>query len=314
MLTTYTLSVQTGRQASSRPSGDDKWLKLIDPTAEEMAAAAGEAGVAEKYLQHAFDDAVAPRVLMGDNCLVAVVSTPILKTPDLYDTAPIGIILAPRHVITLCRDEAVSPVDAAELEAWNVNGRSHFFLKILHRIAELFLENIVLIRRRTDEIEELLRYSMENKELFQLLDLEKGLTYFTAALRANVIVLESVLRLMTAPKVQQLLTIQNNEEDLLESVIIDNKKALQLAETYSEIMGSLMDAFSSVVAYNLNRVIKFLASITLLIAVPTMVSSFWSMTLVVPWQKSPWGFWLVMAVSLAATAAGWLFLRKKKML
>lgn len=144
-------------------------------------------------------------------------------------------------------------------------------------------------------------------------NLEKGLTYFTAALRGNVIVAETILRMRSDPQMRYLLEMHEEDEDVLESVIIENKRALELAQTYSEIMSSMMDAFSSVINNNLNLIMKFLASVTILLAIPTMISSFWSMTLKVPWQGTETGFWIVLMLALITSSAMGIILRKKGM-
>jgi magnesium transporter len=100
---------------------------------------------------------------------------------------------------------------------------------------------------------------------------------------------------------------------VLESVIIENKRALELVQTYSDILSSMMDAFSSVINNNLNQMMKFLASVTIILATPTMISSFWSMSLIVPWQGTVIGFWIVLFLALGASGVVAIILRKKGM-
>ena len=155
---------------------------------------------------------------------------------------------------------------------------------------------------------------MNNAEVFQLLDMEKGLTYFTAALRTNGIVLDRLLRLRKSGNLKHLLPLFEEDEDILEDTIIENRQALEMVQMYSDILSGMMDAFTSVISNNLNQVMKFLASITILIAVPTMISSFWGMNVGVPFMGEPIGFGFVVGLSLLLTGITWLILWRKKMI
>lgn len=290
-------------------------IELIAPGEEELRAVAEATRLDKSCFQAMEAGDGCPRVIAGERRITAIVEVPVVKERR-FDTILLTIVLTPDYLITACK-EPLSVISEAELGEGSLDSHSLSgqFFTILHRIDRQFLRHIHYIRKRSDEIEQQLRTSLENKELFQLLDFEKGLTYFTAALRANVIVLESLLRLRADPHLQRLLETSQTvtADDMLETVIIENKRALQLAEVYTQIMGSMMDAFSSVIAHNLNRVIKFLASITVLISIPTVISSFWSMSMAVPWQRSEGGFLYVLALSFTAMGAGWLFLKKRNM-
>lgn len=291
-------------------------IELAAPDEEELRAVTAATGLDKSCFQSMEAGDGCPRVIAGDRRIIAFVEVPVIRDSDRFDTVLLTIVLTPDYLVTACKETLPVLSEAeAEDDAFSSRGLSGQFFTILHRIDRQFLRHIHYIRRRSDEIEQQLRSSLENKELFQLLDFEKGLTYFTAALRANVIVLESLLRLRADPHLQRLLETPaaTAADDMLETVIIENKRALQLAEVYTQIMGSMMDAFSSVIAHNLNRVIKFLASITVLISIPTVISSFWSMSMAVPWQKSEGGFLYVLGLSLSAMGAGWLFLKKRNM-
>ncbi|HWR30020.1 MAG TPA: magnesium transporter CorA family protein, partial [Negativicutes bacterium] len=170
------------------------------------------------------------------------------------------------------------------------------------------------INRQTDEIERHLRKSMNNAEVFQLFDMEKGLTYFTAALRTNGIVLDRLLRLRKSGNLQHLIPMFEEDEDILEDAIIENRQALEMVQMYSDILSGMMDAFTSVISNNLNQVMKFLASITILISIPTMISSFWGMNVAVPYLGQAAGFWVVLVLSLILTSFTWFILWRKKML
>lgn len=291
------------------------WVKLTNPTNEEIQQTSASANIPDYFFRFAIDEDDCPRIILAKNCILAIIHVPIFYGTDRYETSPLSIILTPELTVTISDNliEILPDNNASNRFSFDTAKRTQFFFQILYHADTVFLKSIRHIRKRTDEIELHLRKSTNNQEVFQLLDLEKGLTYFTAALRGNVIVAETILRMRSDPQMRYLLQMHEEDEDVLESVIIENKRALELAQTYSEILSNMMDAFSSVINNNLNHIMKFLASVTILLAIPTMVSSFWSMSLVVPWQGTAAGFWIVLLIALITSGAVGLLLRKKGM-
>ena len=293
------------------------WIRMVNPTPDEIHTISLATGVPEDFLRAALDEEERSRIEIEDNCLLVLTNFPMLRGPDMYDTLPLGIILTPDQVITVSLEETeILPGNIAGPGApayYNTGKRTRFLFQILYKTAKVFLRYIHQINRQTDEIERHLRKSMNNAEVFQLLDMEKGLTYFTAALRANGLVLERLLRLRKNSALQHLLPLYEDDEDILEDAIIENRQALEMVQMYSDILSGMMDAFTSVISNNLNQVMKLLASITILIAIPTMISSFWGMNVGVPFPHEPHGFWLVMFLSTLLTAVAGFVLWKKRM-
>lgn len=291
------------------------WIKLINPTPEEILQLVTIAQIPEYFFRFAVDEDDCPRIILGKTCILAIIHVPISHGADQYETSPLSIILTPDLTITIS-EELIQVIpesrDSSRL-SFDTTKRPQFFFQILYHADTVFLKYIRNIRQRTDELEIRLRKSTDNQEVFHLLDLEKGLTYFTAALRGNVIVAETILRMRSDPQMRYLLRMQAEDEDVLESVIIENKRALELVQTYSEILSSMMNAFSSVINNNLNHIMKFLASVTIVLSIPSMVSSFWSMSLIVPWQGTELGFWLVLLLALTTSIVVGVILRKKGM-
>jgi magnesium transporter len=180
-----------------------------------------------------------------------------------------------------------------------------FLYQILYKNAQRYLLYLRQIDRMSNYIEKQLHQSMKNKELIQLLDLEKSLVYITTSLRANQVVLEKIMRINIIKK-------YSDDEDLLEDVIIENKQAIEMANIYSGILSGTMDAFASIISNNLNIVMKLLTSITILMAIPTMFSSFFGMNVInLPFASSPFGFWIILGISVfTATIVGFVLLKK----
>jgi len=314
MLTIYR-STDDGLQVIPIDSSllEGTWIRAVNLSAEEIVQLSLTAKVPEKFFRFAFEEDSCPRIILGDRCILIIINVPIARNSDQYDTIPFSIILTPELTITVSQELTKIIPENGGTE-FDTRKRSQFFFQILYQAGTIFLRNIQRIRLRTDEIEVFLRKSTNNQEVFKLLNLEKALTYFTAALRANIMVLESILRLRSNPQLRHLLPMREEDEDIVENVIIENKRALQLVQTYSDILSSMMDAFSSVISNNLNYIMKFLAAVTILLSIPTMISSFWSMSLIVPMQGTEVGFWTVVLVSIVTSSLAGVVLRKKGML
>jgi magnesium transporter len=315
MLTTYKTLQDKLQVVPWDPSEKGVWTKLIEPTDEEILHMSAAAQIPEYFFRFSIEEDDCPRIILGNNCILAIIHVPISLGEDRYETSPLSIILTPQLTVTISRDlvQILPDTNDSSRFLFDTVKRTQFFFQILYHADTVFLKYIRHIRQRTDEIELSLRKSTNNKEVFQLLDLEKGLTYFTAALRGNVIVAETILRMRSDPQMRYLLQMHEEDEDVLESVIIENKRALELVQTYSDILSSMMNAFSSVINNNLNHMMKFLASVTIVVSVPPMIASFWSMNLTVPWQGTEIGFWFVLLLAMITTCITALFLRKKGM-
>ena len=171
----------------------------------------------------------------------------------------------------------------------------------------------ILILVDIDELEQHLRKSMENSELFNLLDLQKSLTYFTTSLRSNYIVTEKLLRLRSTNQSGHLIKLYEEDEDLLEDVIIEYKQAIEMVEMYSHILNSMMEVFASIISNNLNLVMKFLASVTIILAIPTTIGGLWGMNVPVPLEGNEFGFVTITSIALLISVGTGYWLWKRRM-
>ena len=183
------------------------------------------------------------------------------------------------------------------------NLKTRFLLMILFRIAVRFLQYLKQIDRISSLTEKQLRKMMKNKELIQLLGLEKSLVYFSTSLKANEVTLEKIHR-------GRIIKLYEEDQDLLEDVLIEVKQAIEMCSIYTSILSSTMDAFASIISNNLNIVMKVLTSLTVVMAIPTMISSFYGMN--VSGLPLPY-FWFPLALSAVATIIVSIILVKKKM-
>lgn len=212
-------------------------------------------------------------------------------------------------LITVCLEETpvLSVFMDGRVRDFHTFMKTRFILQILYKNASLYLQYLRIIDKKSEVIERKLHQSQKNQELIELLELEKSLVYFTTSLRSNEVVLEKLLRNEKIKKYPE-------DTELLEDVINENKQAIEMANIYSGILSGTMDAFASVISNNLNIVMKFLATITIVMSIPTMVASFYGMNVNsagMPFADSPYGFVIVLgfAVVLSLIVA-WIFSKK----
>lgn len=293
------------------------WFNLIKPTPQELRVVSDITDAPLDLLRAALDQEESSRIEVEDDHILIITNIPKNDEKNVfgYDTVPLGIIISRDYITTVCLEEnaVMEDFDKPHHRFFDTRKRTRFLFQILYRTALLYLKDLRQMNRRTDDIERDLRRSMKNKELFMLLDLQKALTYFTVALRSNRNVIERLMRLFLTPAVSHLIKLREEDEELLEDVRIEYDQAIEMVQMHGSVLASMMDAFASVISNNLNIVMKFLASVTIVMAIPTMIASFFGMNVPVPWQSERTGFMIVMLMTSALTAATTWLLWKKKM-
>ncbi len=286
------------------------WIHLESPTADEIKALLDEFGLPEDFITDLQDADENSRMEYEENAVLVIMRVPLYYQHQAaslsFTTAPLGMIAVQDKLIT------VSFFDNEVLNMW-LDGKhkpfritqQSFMLQIALRASLYFLRFLKEINRRTNKIESELSQSLRNQELFRLLRLEKSLVYFSTSLKSNEIILERLQR-------SRWLNQDPEAEDLVEDVIIDNMQAIEMANIHSSILSGMMDAFASIISNNLNVVMKFLASMTIILAVPTLISSIYGMNVDLPFQKSPAAFAIVMGIAvLVSLLLVFIFIRKK---
>lgn len=289
------------------------WINIIDPTPYELKMISALTEVEPDFLRSALDDEERSHIDVEDDSIMILTNVPLVREEEGYDTLPLAIILTRQYLITVCLEETPVIADFNERTArlFRTFKKTQFLFQILYKTATFYLRYLRQINKLSDEIEDQLRHSMRNSEILRLMQLQKGLTYFNAALRSNGAVLEKLLRLRSSRTLEGILDIYEEDEDLLEDVIIENKQAREMVEMYSQILSRLADTFSSIISNNQNMVMKFLAAMTIIIAIPTVISSFFGMNVPVPLSENNLGFLIVIVIALMASiASAYIFWRK----
>lgn len=272
------------------------WVNIVAPTDEELNSISEKANVPLEFLKAALDEEETSRIEEDDNeNTLVILDIPFTNMEDnslVYDTYPLGIVRTNSMIITVCLKESKILEDfvTGKIKSFFTYKRSRFVLQILYRIATYYLLYLRQIDKKSVMIENRLHKSMKNKELIQLLSLEKSLVYFSTSLKSNEITLEKLLKLKSFIKYEE-------DEDILEDVIVENKQAIEMANIYSNILSGTMDAFASVISNNLNIVMKFLASITIVMSIPNIFSGFFGMNVGgIPFSNNVYGFSIVVAI------------------
>lgn len=303
---------EEGKIHQKNEAEQGSWIALTNPTATEILEIAETYQIDPDHLKAPLDEEERSRIEIEDNYSLILVDIPAIEErngKDWYITIPLGIITSDNVIITICLED--NPVLTAFMDGrvrdFHTFMKTRFILQILYRNATLFLQYLRVIDKKSEVVERKLHQSTKNQELIELLELEKSLVYFTTSLRANEVVFEKLLKNEKIKKYPE-------DTELLEDVIIENKQAIEMANIYSGILSGTMDAFASVISNNLNIVMKFLATITIVLSIPTMVASFYGMNVNsagMPFADSPWGFLLVIGFAVFLSLIVALIFSKK---
>lgn len=284
------------------------WINAINPTMEEIEWLQG-LGIPQDYLTYPLDLDERSRIERENGETLIVLRVPISQgiSADIpYITVPLGIILTDQYLVTVCKqdNELLREFSSGRVRALNTAKRQRFVLRLLLATAAKYLAYLREINKAVDILEDQLQVSTRNKELLEILKYQKSLTYFTTALKSN----ELMIKRMHG---SQMYSAFPEDEDLLEDVLTETQQAIEMTSISSNILSSMMDAFASIISNNLNGVMKVLASVTIVLTMPTMVASFFGMNVHLPLESHPLAFVGVLGISLLiSTATAYLFVRR----
>ncbi len=289
---------------------DGCWIDVVNPDENEINYLMSRFSLEPDFLRAALDEEESPRIECEDGKTLVIIDTPVAEKNDdgiIYLTMPVGILVAQNHVITVSLKENPIIAEFADGVVKNVQTelKTQFILLIMLRVATRFLHHLKQIDKISILLERQLRKSMKNKELIQLLDLQKSLVYFSTSLKSDETTLEKMMR-------GRYIRLYEEDQDLLEDVLIEIKQAVEMSSIYLNILSGTMDAFASVISNNLNIVMKVLASVTIVISIPNIIAGFYGMN--VKGLPLAQFFWFPVILSLVLMAGVGYILRKKNML
>ena len=315
MLKIYNTDMETDKTEEIKEFKKGSWINLVSPSESEIKQVCESINIQEDFIRDALDYEERARIDQedDDNTTLFVIDVPIIEKNeenDIYTTMPLGMIIVRDDffiTVSLNKNKVITDFEKNKVKNFQTYKKTRFIFQILYLNASYFLSYLKKINKETEIAEYILKNSMKNRELLKMLSLEKGLVYFTTSLKSNEMVMEKTMR-------GKIVKLYEDDEDILEDAIIENRQAIEMAKIYSDILNGTMDAYASIISNNLNSVMKTLTSITIILAVPTMISSFWGMNVGLPLQNSPYGFIVMIIISVILTLLVSWWLKRRNML
>ena len=293
---------------------DNSWINLVNPTSKEIKTVVETLGIDEDLITKVLDEEELPRIEKTDEATLIVVDCPYwddVSVKNSYTTYPLGIIVCnDLHVVTVSLKEfdLLKDFEKGKVKTFYTYKKTRFLIQILLKTASSYLKVLNIVNKDIDVKEKVLYKSTDNKHLVDLLNIEKTLVYFITSLKANDLVLEKLSK-------GNILSVYEEDSELLEDAMIENKQGIEMCSIYKEILSTVTDTYATIVSNNLNVAMKFLAGITIVLSIPTMISSFLGMNVNLGFlASSDFAFIYVCIFSvIVALIVAWIF-KKKNML
>ncbi|HEX6430163.1 MAG TPA: magnesium transporter CorA family protein [Niastella sp.] len=288
------------------------WVNILPPLKqEEFSELSNSLDIPLDFLTDSLDIDERTRFEEADNVKLVVIKTPtennsFNESDAYYITIPICIIITHNQIVTVNSFEngAIKKF-LNTFQNRHPDNRKMMVLKIIEKIIQTYLESLKEINQRRNIFEQKLYASSKNEHLLQLMRIQKSLVYFVTALRSNELLLMKIER-------TNFLGLNEEEKEFLNDLIIDNAQALEMANIYTNILSSTLDAFASIIANNQNEVLRRLSVITIVLSLPVLVASIYGMNVPIPYAHSPFAFYIPVFLSLVISLViGWFFLKKK---
>lgn len=291
----------------------NSWINLSNPNSDEIKEVIEKTKIPESLILKVLDYEELPRIETEDKATLIVVDVPYVedkKSKNKYSTVPVGIITKGNYFLTVClkETEIFNDFKHNKIKGVDTAKKTRFIIQLLLKIATFYIKYLNLINREIENKEKSLIKSTSNKELLNLMHIQKSLVYFVTSLKANDIILEKLSK-------GNIINMYEEDLDLLDDAMIESKQGIETANIYREILASMSDTYASIINNNLNGVMKFLAGITIVLSIPTMISSFMGMN--VPMgnlSDNPFAFIIILIISILISIIIALILKKKDML
>jgi magnesium transporter len=316
MLTVY---APDGRPVTPPPTScPGCWIELIEPGQHDIDQAAALSGVDPQLIVEALDLHERPRIEQDDDATLLVIRAPHMEEgpgQERHSTAPLGMLITRRNIITVCRirDEQLERLLHASRARSDGMRSARAICEISRQVAILFLHYLKGISGKIREVERELSQSLSNEELMTLLNLQKSVTYFHAALKTNDLILDRVSRKgLTVAGAR--LAFTEDEEDVLDDSLTETRQGIYMAKIFTEVLNSVAGVYSSVISNNVNQIMKLLTSFTVILMIPTLITSMYGMNIALPLQGHPGAFAVVGCVSAALAVGAVWYMKLRRML
>jgi len=274
------------------------WVNVLPPLkSEEFSELSESLEIPLDFLQDSLDIDERPRFEEADNVRLIVIKAPTENnsfndSDAYYITIPICIILTHNQIVTVNSFEnSAMKKFLNTFQNRQPDNRKMMVLKVFEKIVQNFMDHLKEINQRRNLLEQKLYDANRNEELLQLMRIQKSLVYFVTAIRSNELLMIKLER-------TNFLGLNEEEKEFLNDLIVDNSQALEMAQIYTNILSSPLDAFASIIANNQTEVLKRLTTLTLVLTVPVLIASIYGMNTPIPYKNSPYTFWIPVIISL----------------
>jgi len=288
------------------------WINVSPPLKqEEFSELSAGLDIPIDFLTDSLDIDERSRFEEDDNVKLLVIKTPtennsFNESDAYYITIPICIILTHNQILTV--NSFDNPAIKKFLNTFqnrHPDKKNMMVLKIFEKVVQNYMEHLKEINQRRNTFEQKLYAASRNEHLLELMRIQKSLVYFVTAIRSNELLFMKLQR-------TNFLGLNEDEKEFLDDLIVDNSQALEMANIYSNILSSTLDAFAGIIANNQNEVLKRLSVITIVLTLPVLVASIYGMNVPIPYQESKLAFYMPVGLSLIISLfIGWFFLKKK---
>ncbi len=288
------------------------WIALTAPSLEECTKVSEEFNIDITDVRAALDDEETSRISREDDYMLILVDIPtaeVRNNRNTYKTIPLGILLLPETIITVCAEDTsvLRQFTDRRIRDFSTKKQMRFVYQILYNTCMLYQALLRSIDHKRTEIEERINENTEDSDLIDLHELESNLVYFATSLRSNGVVIDRLARYSR-------LKMYEEDQELLEDVVIENRQAIEMTSIYRDVINGTRELLSTVINNRLNNVMKYLAAITIVMSIPTIISGLWGMNVFVPFAAKEYGFAIICGATFLLCSVSLYVLHKKKML
>ncbi|EZY22811.1 hypothetical protein V097_01472 [Staphylococcus aureus GD2010-168] len=289
------------------------WINVVEPDREEIENLMEQYNIPEDFIRDPLDSEESSRIEYDEDTgySLIIIDLPIVNSTNhsvlSFVTIPLGIIIGNGIIVTVCdaENEFLENLPKRDI---NLKFHSRFALEILTTIADHYNRNLRLLNKSRIRIEKELKNNITNKQLFKLMEVEKSLVYFLAALKGNDTIIKKLFRLPAIKRFEE-------DEELLEDLIIENNQAIETTELHQRILESITTSYASLLSNDMNTIMKTLTLFTVLLTLPTLVFSFFGMNVPLPIDDHSYISWIiVVGISLILVVIVSIFLWRKQKL
>jgi len=287
----------------------DSWIDLVNPTNEEIEMVSKKTKISTELMNKMLDADELPRVEIDKNAKLIVIDTPVINEERKYDTYPLGIIITNNYIVTISTKKIKFLDDFKKsTKNFSTGKKSRFLIQLILKSTSKYISILNEVNKDIKRKEKELVKSTKNKDITDLLSIEKTLVYFITSLKENSAVLERLRK-------GNIIQLYEGDLDLLEDAVIEINQAIDMSTIYRDILSSITDTYATIISNNLNNMMKFLAGVTIVLSVPTMISSFLGMNVKLGIiGNNPYSAWAILGASIILSILVAIWLKKKDML